>query len=89
MTRSFSSYWRGSEVNTDALRDLPPLPETEGELKVVARHLRASERDLMLGAAATETQVKQMDLTQYRIVYFATHGLIAGEVRGSPSPPWR
>jgi len=25
----------------------------------------------------------------YRIVYFATHGLVAGDVKGSPSHPWR
>ncbi len=85
-TRSFTAYWRGSEVNTDALRDLPPLPETEGELRTVARHLKASDRDLRLGAAATEAQVKQLDLTQYRIVYFATHGLVAGEVKGLAEP---
>lgn len=85
-TRSFTALWRGSEVNVEALRDLPPLPETEGELRTVARHLKASERDLRLGTAATETQVKQIDLTQYRIVYFATHGLIAGEIKGLAEP---
>src|SRR5262249_22065009 len=85
-TRSFTTYWRGSEVNVEALRDLPPLPETETELKTVARHLRASERELRLGLAATEAQVKQTDLSQYRIVYFATHGLVAGEVKGLAEP---
>ena len=85
-TRSFTTYWRGGEVDAEALRDLPPLPETEGELRTVAKHLRASDRDLRFGAAATETQVKQMDLSQYRIVYFATHGLVAGEVKGLAEP---
>lgn len=85
-TRSFTALWRGSEVNAEALRDLPPLPETEGELRTVARHLKASDKDLRLGAAATETQVKQLDLTQYRIVYFATHGLVAGEIKGLAEP---
>lgn len=86
VTRSFTTLWRGSEVNVEALRDLPPLPETEGELRTVARHLKASDRDLRLGTAATEAQVKQLDLTQYRIVYFATHGLVAGEVKGLAEP---
>ncbi len=85
-TRSFTAYWRGGAVNMEALRELSPLPETEGELKTVARHLKASERDLRVGAAATETAVKQMDLTQYRIVYFATHGLVAGEIKGLGEP---
>jgi hypothetical protein len=30
--------------------------------------------------AATETAVKQAKLDQYRIVYFATHGLVAGDL---------
>jgi CHAT domain-containing protein len=85
-TRSFTGLWRGGSVNLDALRDLPPLPETEGELRTVARHLKASDRDLRLGTSATEAQVKQIDLTQYRIVYFATHGLVAGEVKGLAEP---
>ena len=29
---------------------------------------------------ATETRVKQDKLDQYRIIYFATHGLLAGDV---------
>ncbi len=85
-TRSFTALWRGGAVNLEALRDLPALPETETELKTVARHLKASDRDLRLGLSATETQVKQTDLSQYRIVYFATHGLIAGEVKGLAEP---
>ncbi len=85
-TRSFTAMWRGGSVNLEALRDLPALPETEIELRTVARYLKATDRDLRLGLAATETQVKQTDLSQYRIVYFATHGLIAGEVKGLAEP---
>jgi CHAT domain-containing protein/Flp pilus assembly protein TadD len=33
-----------------------------------------------LGLAATETAVKKAKLDQYRIVYFATHGLVSGDV---------
>jgi hypothetical protein len=34
-----------------------------------------------LGADASETTVKQVALSDYRIVYFATHGLVAGDVK--------
>src|SRR5262249_23188112 len=34
--------------------------------------------DLKLGVFASETTVKQTKLDDYRIVYFATHGLVAG-----------
>ena len=50
------------------------------ELRKVAVSVHADPADLFLGANATETRVKQEKLDQYRIVYFATHGLVAGEV---------
>jgi CHAT domain-containing protein len=59
---------------------LQPLPETANELERVAASVRADAAAIFLGAAATETRVKQEKLDQYRIVYFATHGLLAGDV---------
>jgi CHAT domain-containing protein/Tfp pilus assembly protein PilF len=59
---------------------LPPLPDTASELKEVAASVKADPADLFLGADATETRVKQEQLDQFRIVYFATHGLLAGDV---------
>ncbi len=85
-TRSLSAFWAGTAITQDALRSLPPLPETETELRTVARHLKASNRDLLFGAAATEANVRSMDLTQFRVVYFATHGLVAGELKGLGEP---
>lgn len=84
---AYASYWRGPAANLDVLRTgLPPLPETEGELKAVAHELKADSRDVVLGQAATEAAVKTADLSKFRIVYFATHGLVAGELRGLGEP---
>ena len=85
-TRSLSAFWGGTAINQGALRSLPPLPETEAELRTVARHLKADNRDLLFGAAATETNVRSLDLTQFRVVYFATHGLVAGDLKGLGEP---
>lgn len=86
-TRGYASYWRGPAADLDALRhDLPALPETEAELNTVADGIGRDHARLMLGAAATETAVKEPGLDRYRIVYFATHGLVAGEVRGLGEP---
>lgn len=80
-------YFKGSRADLDALRrGLKPLPETVDELRAVARSLSAPESELKLGAAASETAVKSTDLSAYRIVYFATHGLVAGELRGLAEP---
>jgi CHAT domain-containing protein len=85
--RPYSAYWNGGAVDLTLLkRGLDPLPETRAELLAVARALDAPSEDLHFGRAATETAVKRMDLAQYRVVYFATHGLIAGEVAGLGEP---
>ena len=46
----------------------------------MAASVGATEADIILGPKATETRVKQTRLEDYRIIYFATHGLLAGEV---------
>ena len=65
---------------TELKTALPPLPDTADELKEVAASVKADPADVILGHSATETRVKQEKLDQFRIVYFASHGLLAGEV---------
>jgi CHAT domain-containing protein len=65
---------------------LPPLPDTADELRSVARKLNAANSDVLLGRAATETAVKRAQLADYRVVYFATHGLVAGDIKGLAEP---
>ena len=85
--RVYTAYWRGGTIDLEALaKGLEPLPETAEELRGVAKALAASPEDVLLGRAASEAAVKKTDLSQYRVVYFATHGLIAGEVSGLGEP---
>jgi CHAT domain-containing protein/Tfp pilus assembly protein PilF len=83
----YATYYNGSVVDIDRLRTgLPALPETGDELRAVAHDLGASDDDVKLGAAATVTIVKATPLEQYRVIDFATHGLVAGEVSGLSEP---
>ena len=50
------------------------------EVEAIAKVLRIERGNIYLGLAATETAVKQAKLNQYRIVYFATHGLVSGDI---------
>jgi CHAT domain-containing protein/tetratricopeptide (TPR) repeat protein len=72
------------------LKAQTPLPETADELCAVARDLKADPEDVHLGARATETEFKALSasgrLAQYRIVHFATHGALAGEISGAREP---
>ncbi|HLI20947.1 MAG TPA: CHAT domain-containing protein, partial [Stellaceae bacterium] len=72
--------FRGGAVDVAALRDLPSLPETAHELEVEAQLFNAGTDSLMLRQSATVTAVKHADLADRRIVSFATHGLVAGDV---------
>ena len=42
--------------------------------------------DIKLREEAREATVKHARLTDYRIIYFATHGLVAGDVKGLNEP---
>jgi CHAT domain-containing protein len=72
------------------IRSQVPLPETADELCAVARDLRVSETDVWLGDRATEAEIKRLseagELAKYRIIHFATHGALAGEVGGNSEP---
>ncbi len=72
---------------SSGLELLEPLPDTAEEVRDIAKILRADEsRDLYLGRRASEQTVKSTDLTQYRVVMFATHGLVAKELPDLTQP---
>ncbi len=84
---SYTDFWRGNSVDRAALSSrMPPLPESADELKEVAKIVGAKTADLHLGKDASETTLKRIQLADYRVVYFATHGLVAGDVKGLAEP---
>ena len=81
---------RGGLADVGFIRSVPPLPETADELCAVAHDVGASPGDIHLGAHNAEGEVKRLSesgqLARYRIVHFATHGALAGQVRGNEEP---
>lgn len=59
---------------------LAPLPETRDEAEQVARTLGAGPQTVWAQGAASEAALKQTDLEAYQVLYFATHGLVAGDM---------
>ncbi len=86
--RGAGAYFRGGTADVEALRTLSPLPQTANEVRLLAKALktRRAKKSIFLGARATETNVKQIDLSQKRVVVFATHGLMSGEMNGLAEP---
>jgi CHAT domain-containing protein len=87
VTRGYGDFWQGAGIDRAKLaRSLPSLLDTADELKAVAGKLGAAASDVYLGSDATEAAVKRTALSDYRVVYFATHGLVAGDVAGLGEP---
>jgi CHAT domain-containing protein len=75
------------EVNSAELALLPRLPDTRMELIAMARALEVDpSKFLYLGKEANEQNVETMDLARFRIVAFATHGLVPGDLNGLTQP---
>ncbi len=74
-------------VDTAQLAQLPRLPDTAEELKSIAVALQADPAKVLnLGLDANERKVKTTDLSGFKIVAFATHGLVPGELDGLSQP---
>jgi CHAT domain-containing protein/Tfp pilus assembly protein PilF len=84
---AYTDFWQGAGVDRAKLAlALPQLPDTADELNAVAKDLGVAPADIHLGSDASETTVKRLALADYRIIYFATHGLVAGDVKGVAEP---
>ncbi len=87
---ALSSLFRGAVADVGAVRRLAPLPETTDEACAIARALRAGDDAVSLGRAASEAGVKRASqdgrLARARIVHFATHGLVSGDLSGLAEP---
>jgi tetratricopeptide (TPR) repeat protein/CHAT domain-containing protein len=81
---------RSELADVSLIRRQAPLPETADELCAVAYDLGADVKQLRLGAQATEHQVKELsksgELAHYRILHFATHGAMAGQLSLTSEP---
>jgi CHAT domain-containing protein/tetratricopeptide (TPR) repeat protein len=74
-------------VETSRIGMLPRLPDTADELRSMAEAMGADpDREVFLGLAANERAVKTGDLAKYRVVAFATHGLVPGDLDGLTQP---
>jgi CHAT domain-containing protein/tetratricopeptide (TPR) repeat protein len=75
------------EVDSANLGLLPRLPDTRDELHSIAESMGADPKhSLYLGRKANEKQFKEMKLDDIRVIVFATHGLIPGDLDGLDQP---
>ncbi|WP_170991554.1 CHAT domain-containing tetratricopeptide repeat protein [Bradyrhizobium elkanii] len=66
------------------IRSLPALPDSADEIRSVGEYFRPDARLIRLGNDATKADIvdrsESGELSHYRVVHFATHALISGEI---------
>jgi CHAT domain-containing protein len=75
------------QFDSSQLAMLPRLPDTAEEIRSIAQALNADQaKEVFLGQRANEHVVKTSELARYRILAFATHGLVPGDLDGLTQP---
>ena len=76
---------RGGAVNLKYLKLFPELPETEDELRKISTKFDSNSK-LYLREDFNENQIKTTDFRKFKVVSFATHALVVGEIEGLAEP---
>jgi CHAT domain-containing protein/Flp pilus assembly protein TadD len=88
--RSFTLYFKDGAVVGDALKYLPSLPGTLAEAKALETALEASPSSLLTGPDASKAALMARNadgrLAKVKVLEFATHGLVAGDISGLAEP---
>jgi CHAT domain-containing protein/tetratricopeptide (TPR) repeat protein len=88
--RSFTLYFQDGAVVGDALKYLPSLPGTRVEARALEEALAAPPRSVLTGTEATKAALMARNadgrLAKVRVLEFATHGLVAGDISGLAEP---
>ncbi len=75
------------ELPSATIGNLPRLSETAEEVRQIAMALKADPtKDVYTGLAASEARVKTMKMSDVRVLAFATHGLVPGDLNGLTEP---
>lgn len=73
-------------ADIQALSEMARLPGTARELEAMRTALKAPQTSIFTAARASESNFRNADLSSADILALATHGLLAGEIRGAAEP---
>ncbi len=84
-----TSCRQAGPASADLIRSLAPLPDTESEIDNVKNSLGKTEKsevEIFTRKDASEKNLRNVDLYDYKVLYFATHGLLPGELKCQAEP---
>jgi hypothetical protein len=81
------SIFRGGIIEGDKIKEIyGPVDGSSEEIKTVANYLKPLKSTMLLGDDANEVNLKGMEMSQFKIIHFATHGEISGALEGLNEP---
>jgi CHAT domain-containing protein/tetratricopeptide (TPR) repeat protein len=84
---TFKGSLDDGSISSSNVGMLQRLPDTADEILSIAETLGANPKsDVFIGAEASETRVKTMQLSDRRIIAFATHALVPWDLDGLSQP---
>ena len=86
---ALAPHWaavRAGTVKRSDIARLQRLPQTRNELNAIARILGPDRSDLFLGDDASERWLAAVRTDDYRVISFASHALMPGELPGLREP---
>ena len=79
---------RGSFIKeTDEIKNIYGLVDgSQEELETIQNYLKPAKSKLLLWDDANEDKIKDLNLKNFKIIHFATHGELAGTIEGQNEP---
>ena len=81
-----SQFFPNALARATGRHTLASLPDTNEEVRLVAKEVGAGEGDLFLRERASKANLFGLDLRGTRYLLFATHGFLGGEFSGVAEP---
>jgi len=81
------SLFNKETVDSNIIKEIyGPVDGSADEIQQVANYLKPLKSKLLLRKDAKELNLKELDLSSYKIIHFATHGEISGALEGLNEP---
>ena len=81
------SLFRSGIIKGRTIKEIyEPVEGSAEEIKAVANYLKPLSSKILLQDDANENNIKEMDMRQFKIIHFATHGEVSGALEGLNEP---
>ncbi|MCD4677099.1 MAG: CHAT domain-containing protein, partial [Desulfobacula sp.] len=80
LSLSSLSNLRGDSAGISYLRYFESLPETRQEVNSISTFFKNEPVMTLISSQATESKLKKIDLRPYKVLHFATHGILGDDL---------